>query len=38
MKFILGYAAKNSEGLGADHADTAVVSATGADLAAKVGA
>ena len=38
MKFVLGYAAKNSEGLGAAHADAAVVSATGADLAAKAGA
>ena len=38
MKFVLGYAAKNSEGLGADGIDAAVVSATGADLAAQAGA
>lgn len=37
MKFVLGYAAKNTEGLGADHVDAAVVSATNADLA-KAGA
>lgn len=38
MKFVLGYAAKNTEGLGADHADAAVISVTNADLAAKAGA
>lgn len=38
MKFVLGYAAKNTEGLGAAGVDGAVVSATNADLAAKAGA
>lgn len=32
MKFVLGYAAKNTEGLGDAGVDAAVVSATGADL------
>lgn len=32
MKFVLGYAAKNTEGLGDAGVDAAVVSATRADL------
>ena len=38
MKFVLGYDQKNKSGLGAAGIDAAVISATGADLVAKVGA